>query len=681
MMKIILANRTDGMGSRIMAILNALYISDRFKNYSVKIYWESNRFHKDNSENINFRGDEKSRIIGMSVEYKENIFDLNFLNKYFIDKLPEKNLIIDLDDKNLTLDKNIIQFEKSEKECLEVDIYEFNNKFSDVDENEYRDSCAFLWSTIGFKSNLKSIMKYAEQCANRLDNFFSVHVRTGDAIYGYSNVRKFHLTSMYHATNAALAYEIINMNLGTNYSIVIIGDDVDTNETIVSLFNDKKVININSIRKFEKFSNLELLLFDIVFMSKSKKIYGTNSAVVKIAKLISSAEFFNNYEIFNDEDYYEILKSNYRLLCSRINCYQNAFILFHLFWIGVKVKEKCGILCQYLDNALEYDYDNDKYRIYKMYCLLTNDRIDEAEVYLKKVVMERQEKFINLLFSSNWAGSFSIVFIFFIQNANSKYPYISFIAAKICEYQHKFYDAIKFINLCLHMDIDDKKILNLEYNFNSILIKYVNELEKKNQFTEKELFTLQTQISNLIQENQVLQNKFQNELNSIPIKKQNLEIKNLEQDLVIKKLKSKKLAKSLGVNMSIINPKISFIQTNSVKSRIQNQLSYKLGQTLILNSKSVLGYLSLPFIILSIVISHKQEQKAYKFKVKKNPNLALPPLETYPDYNEALKEKECFTYKLGEAFIKASKNWYKGGYIKFILKDVPRLKREFGKEN
>ncbi|EAK5688249.1 alpha-2,3-sialyltransferase [Campylobacter coli] len=113
------------------------------------------------------------------------------------------------------------------------------------------------------------------------------------------------------------------------------------------------------------------------------------------------------------------------------------------------------------------------------------------------------------------------------------------------------------------------------------------------------------------------------------------------------------------------------------KIRIQNQLSYKLGQALIINSKSVLGFLSLPFIILSIVISHKQEQKAYKFKVKKNPNLALPPLETYPDYNEALKEKECFTYKLGEEFIKASKNWYGGGYIKFILKDAPRLKREF----
>ncbi|WP_249620806.1 hypothetical protein [Campylobacter jejuni] len=89
---------------------------------------------------------------------------------------------------------------------------------------------------------------------------------------------------------------------------------------------------------------------------------------------------------------------------------------------------------------------------------------------------------------------------------------------------------------------------------------------------------------------------------------------------------------------------------------------------MIVNSKSVLGFLSLAFIILSIVVSHKQEQKAYKFKVKKNPNLALPPLETYPDYKEALKEKECFTYKLGEALIQASKNWYGGGILNLYSK-------------
>ncbi|HGG0087276.1 TPA: sugar transferase, partial [Campylobacter jejuni] len=192
----------------------------------------------------------------------------------------------------------------------------------------------------------------------------------------------------------------------------------------------------------------------------------------------------------------------------------------------------------------------------------------------------------------------------------------------------------------------------------------------------KEIITLILTFQN----QQIQKNKeFQNIANSFPLKKQILELANLEQDLIIKKLESKKLAKSLGLKMSIINPKITFIQANSAKARIQNHLSYKLGQALIENSKSIFGYIRIPYVLSYIKDKHKFEQKAYEEKIKENPNLALPPLETYPDYNEALKEKECFTYKLGEEFIKASKNWYGGGYIKFILKDAPRLKREFEK--
>lgn len=113
--------------------------------------------------------------------------------------------------------------------------------------------------------------------------------------------------------------------------------------------------------------------------------------------------------------------------------------------------------------------------------------------------------------------------------------------------------------------------------------------------------------------------------------------------------------------------------------RIQNQLSYKLGQAMIINSKSFLGYIRMPYVLSYIKDKHKLEQKAYEEKIKENPNLALPPLETYPDYNEALKEKECFTYKLGEALIKANKNWYKGGYIKLWF-EIRKLKFYFKKE-
>ena len=104
------------------------------------------------------------------------------------------------------------------------------------------------------------------------------------------------------------------------------------------------------------------------------------------------------------------------------------------------------------------------------------------------------------------------------------------------------------------------------------------------------------------------------------------------------------------------------------KSRIHNQLSYKLGQAMIENSKSIWGYIRMPYVLSYIKDMHKKEQIAYNEKIKANPNLKLPPLESYPDYKEALKEKECLTYKLGEAMIAADKSPLKLGYLSLWFK-------------
>ncbi|MBZ7942969.1 sugar transferase, partial [Campylobacter sp. W0045] len=108
-------------------------------------------------------------------------------------------------------------------------------------------------------------------------------------------------------------------------------------------------------------------------------------------------------------------------------------------------------------------------------------------------------------------------------------------------------------------------------------------------------------------------------------------------------------------------------QANSAKARIQNQLSYKLGQAMIENSKSILGYIRMPYVLSYIKDKHKQEQKIYQEKIKKDPSLKLSPLESYPDYNEALKFKEHLSYKLGQALIRANNNWYGGGVYQIVV--------------
>ena len=113
----------------------------------------------------------------------------------------------------------------------------------------------------------------------------------------------------------------------------------------------------------------------------------------------------------------------------------------------------------------------------------------------------------------------------------------------------------------------------------------------------------------------------------------------------------------------------------SAKKRIHNHLAYKLGQALIENSKSIKGYIRMPYVLSYIKDKHKKEQRIYNEKIKTNSSLK-PPLESYPDYEAALKEKQCLTYKLGLALMKADKSWYKGGYIKFYF-EAKKLEKEF----
>ncbi|CAM2981271.1 hypothetical protein [Helicobacter burdigaliensis] len=100
--------------------------------------------------------------------------------------------------------------------------------------------------------------------------------------------------------------------------------------------------------------------------------------------------------------------------------------------------------------------------------------------------------------------------------------------------------------------------------------------------------------------------------------------------------------------------------------RIKNQLSYKLGQAMISNSKSLLGYIRMPYVLSYIKETHQKEQEAYQQSIKQNPNLKLPPLESYADYQEALKIKNHLTYKLGAALIKANNVRGGGEYLRIL---------------
>lgn len=86
--------------------------------------------------------------------------------------------------------------------------------------------------------------------------------------------------------------------------------------------------------------------------------------------------------------------------------------------------------------------------------------------------------------------------------------------------------------------------------------------------------------------------------------------------------------------------------------------------------------------MLKIYYKHTKLAKQYQKDLKTKPYLKLPSpplffLSSYDDYkSEGIKNQNTYSYKIGQALIKAQKNWYGGGYIKFI-KELKYFAKEY----
>ncbi|EOZ7219211.1 hypothetical protein ACRDDU_000860 [Campylobacter coli] len=232
------------------------------------------------------------------------------------------------------------------------------------------------------------------------------------------------------------------------------------------------------------------------------------------------------------------------------------------------------------------------------------------------------------------------------------------------EYRDKIAEFIADIVSTKNQNIADKTIII--QNKDKVIVNQTNQINslqttlKDNKAHLIQAQNLNNTLNKTIQEKDIIINSNTNQIDQL---QNNIKEKIKQLHILQNSIQEK------STQLGQLQSKLSFqTKYGTAKIRIQNQLSYKLGQAMIVNSKSFLGYIRMPFVLSYIKDKYKQEQKNYQEKIKKDPSLKLPPLESYPDYQEALKEKECFTYKLGEALIRANNNWYGGGISNYCLR-------------
>ncbi|EOI0375285.1 hypothetical protein ACMFY1_000920 [Campylobacter coli] len=526
------------------------------------------------------------------------------------------------------------------------------NIFIDVDKKEYLDKLSLIFKNIQFSNKYIAIISMVEKIKNQINkDFISLHIRGADIIYKDKNWGIF--AFMHKAAVLELMIDISLKNKNT--PIIIFGDDLNAVKNIKS-FLLEKLVDVYSVNDFidRKIfpSNTEQAFFEIVLMSKSLKIYGSGkSGFSRAASYIGGVkDSISIYEYYSKEEQYEIIQ--YHMQNIQFSKMQSAFSTFHLFYLSKELNYPLRIQKKHILECISFDSDNFIYKVFYIDILLCLNEYKEANEYIS-TFSEHIQLYLEVV-CRKWGDDFlyaDILKMYFEIQGIGAFSYLGIVAIEIVQ---KIY------------------LYGLQEKYQSIIARFFTNYLKELTSKTVQINSLQTTLKN--KEAKLLQVQNLNNTLDKTVK---------EKDIIINSNTNQinQLQNNIKENLTQLNQlesKLSFrARHGTAKFRIQNQLSYKLGQAMIANSKSLVGYIRMPFVLSYIKDKHKQEQKIYQEKIKKDPSLKLPPLENYPDYKEALKEKECFTYKLGEALIKANKTWYKGGYVGFIFKNIPKLKRDF----
>lgn len=556
-------------GDRMLAMINAIYVA-RFFDLPFKFVWpvfdENHHFMKIGE---GFRGDGKDTIIGISINASEKVFSKEFREKYEISGLDGESCFWGAFSCRSIQEYKDEFYNNPPYRYIQMGIGPLEWQIRDLDIKHYYKTMPLIFKEITFSQSINIMIAKAEEAATKLGDFVAFHIRGGDAIQGYAQDRCWHEMNIHHGVyyELVLAY----MENHPDEKILLVGDNLSQLRLFAKSL-DREVVLSNDLIG-ENYSNLELWFFDVVLMSKAKKIYSGHSAVARTACWISGIPVFHyNFGMTLEQQYFFLEK--YKKQCEILNPFIKAHACFYRFVLSRNLHYPLEVRIAHLKEALSYDKENDKFHINIIHQYLKFNCIVEAEQYLSSVLKEREEKFFKVLFAEYWIGpAFKNLFEEFFAKTSFAFKNLTFMALKIAQYLK-----------------DEEKIK-------------LFEIMSKQEYGEN-LISYQSHI--------------------VPLQ-------------------------------------------GAIKL-VKSHLAYKLGACMIRNSKSLLGCIKMPYLLVAIKWAHAEERKNF---------INITPLQDYIDYEEALKVKEFLSYKLGEALIKAYKNMWKGGLIKFVFKEVWEIRRDF----
>ncbi|MDR2341584.1 MAG: hypothetical protein LBD84_00890 [Campylobacteraceae bacterium] len=360
----------------VLSIFSAYFIS-KLTGYEFRFYWPHNEIL-----NIEYH----------SVETVDKIFSKDFIEKYYIEGMPPKNL-------------KSMQFIKGDEELLSA---HFRNSIAkdeclvppfvildylNIDENRRKEYRNNILNGVEFSENIKFAQRLAKNVCIPQNNT-AIHIRSGDLVYGL-----FAENPIYTAKKAICAPIVLNIVKELdkiNTKSILFGQEP---ETIRKIANSFDAIDASSFLS-EDFSKSQKAIFDVMLISRCDSIFSISSVFTTFARFFSNIKLKSIFTLHTKKEYTDIILDEISMNSDFFNEYQKAYSMF-LAYNYVYDIDEFNRLEYLISQAIKFNPSNLMYKFLQAITYYKYNEVTKAEHCLENLFYNVQlDNFINFKKSS-----------------------------------------------------------------------------------------------------------------------------------------------------------------------------------------------------------------------------------------------------------------------------------------
>lgn len=337
--RVVLANRADGLGYRLNALLNAIRLADLL-GVEFRLVWPlKGQVPTDTTH---------------AIEPAEEFFSAEFLADHLVDDAASTTGLVLPEGRSVDLDSLRVQITRAERGLL-APASPLTQLIDAKAVPDVSRGYSAEFARIGFHPQIEAAIA-AARGVHLSAGAVGIHLRAGDNVFGrFRTVNRF----WNKAIPAPIARELIVRSRSEGHDVIVFGQDA---ELIAELCSSTGAIDATTVRPPNLGSRSADAMFDVVLMSRCERIIAGDSGFAVQAAAIGDKQVEFHVDLTSPEESLEIIRTDLRANGDRYHPVQRAFA----WWVAyyrVRADISYADAVELITAAVEDDPDNPRSRL------------------------------------------------------------------------------------------------------------------------------------------------------------------------------------------------------------------------------------------------------------------------------------------------------------------------------